>query len=277
MSLQNKIIKTLGVRSAINTKEEICKIINFLKNYLLHHKKIRSLVLGISGGQDSTLAGKLCQLAISELRNYTGRNDYKFIALRLPYGNQIDEQDCQDALSFIQPDSHISVNIKNAVLASEQSLKDAGIFLSDFLKGNEKARERMKVQYSIAGINNGIVVGTGHAAEAVTGFFTKYGDSGTDINPLFQLNKRQIKKILKNMHCPKHLYLKKPTADLEDNYPSKEDELVLGVSYNMIDDYLEGKHIDIKYTAIIEKLYLKTKHKRHLPINIFDDFKSIIA
>ncbi|MBK4775374.1 NAD(+) synthase [Candidatus Pantoea edessiphila] len=272
MSLQKKIIKTLGVQSIINTKKEIRKSIDFLKKYLICHKKIKSLILGISGGQDSTLAGKLCQLAISELRSLTGNNDYTFIALRLPYGDQIDEKDCQDALSFIQPDRCIKVNIKNAVLASQQSLRDSGVFLSDFLRGNEKARERMKVQYSIAGLNNGIVIGTDHAAEAVTGFFTKYGDAATDINPLFRLNKRQIRQILQTMCCPQHLYLKKPTADLEDNYPSKEDEEVLGISYDLIDDYLEGKNLNIEHTSIIEMLYLKTQHKRHLPITVFDNF-----
>lgn len=62
--------------------------------------------------------------------------------------------------------------------------------LSDFLKGNEKARERMKVQYSIAGTRNGIVLGTDHSAEAVTGFFIKHGDGAADLVPIFRLNKR---------------------------------------------------------------------------------------
>ncbi|PPI88793.1 NAD(+) synthase [Candidatus Pantoea edessiphila] len=272
MSLQQEIIKKLGVKPIINTKQEIRNSINFLKQYLIKHKNIKKLILGISGGQDSTLAGKLSQLAISELRKDTGRNDYIFIAIRLPYGIQLDEQDCKDSLSFIKPDRHIIVNIKNAVLASENALKDAGIIISDFVRGNEKARERMKVQYSIASMNQGIVVGTDHAAESITGFFTKYGDGGTDINPLFRLNKRQIKKMLQAIDCPQHLYLKKPTADLEDSQPAREDESVLGITYDIIDDYLEGKSLSIKNIKIIEQLYLKTHHKRHLPITIFDNF-----
>lgn len=83
---------------------------------------------------------------------------------------QADEQDCQDAIAFIQPDRVLTVNIKGAVLASEQALREAGIELSDFVRGNEKARERMKAQYSIAGMTHGVVVGTDHAAEAITGF-----------------------------------------------------------------------------------------------------------
>ncbi len=158
-------------------------------------------MLGISGGQDSTLAGKLCQMAISELREETGDDALQFIAVRLPYGVQADEQDCQDAIAFIQPDRVLTVNIKGSVLASEQALREAGIELSDFVRGNEKARERMKAQYSIAGMTKGVVVGTDHAAEAITGFFTKYGDGGTDINPLFRLNKRQGKQLLAALGC----------------------------------------------------------------------------
>ncbi|CAJ0991670.1 ammonia-dependent NAD(+) synthetase [Pantoea sp. Nvir] len=272
MSLQQEIIAALGVVPVIDAQWEIRRSIDFLKKYLKCHPLLKTLVLGISGGQDSTLAGKLSQIAISELRNETGDKVYSFIAVRLPYGVQRDEQDCQDALTFIQPDRSVVVNIKESVLTSERALKNAGIKLSDFMRGNEKARERMKAQYSIAGVTQGVVVGTNHAAEAVTGFFTKYGDGGTDINPLFRLNKRQGKILLQALGCSKNLYLKPPTADLEDGHPGLEDEVVLGVTYEVIDDYLEGKNISSETAKIIENLYLKTQHKRHPPITVFDNF-----
>ncbi|WP_336755088.1 ammonia-dependent NAD(+) synthetase [Pantoea sp. USHLN298] len=272
MSLQQEIIEALGVKPTIDADHEVRVSVDFLKAYLKRHSAIKTLVLGISGGQDSTLAGKLAQMAIGELREESGDNDYTFIAVRLPYGVQADEQDCQNALAFIQPDRSLVVNIKESVLASERALQAAGITLSDFVRGNEKARERMKAQYSIAGMTKGVVVGTDHAAEAVTGFFTKYGDGGTDINPLFRLNKRQGKQLLKQLGCPEHLYLKKPTADLEDDRPGLQDEVALGVTYEMIDDYLEGKTIDPDNAKIIEGWYQKTEHKRRPPITVFDDF-----
>ncbi|SFN40271.1 NAD+ synthase [Candidatus Pantoea varia] len=272
MSLQQEIIEALGVKPTIDADQEVRVSVDFLKAYLKRHSGLKTLVLGISGGQDSTLAGKLAQTAISELRQESGDNDYTFIAVRLPYGVQADEQDCQDALAFIKPDRSLAVNIKESVLASERALKEAGITLSDFVRGNEKARERMKAQYSIAGMTKGVVVGTDHAAEAVTGFFTKYGDGGTDINPLFRLNKRQGKQLLKHLGCPEHLYLKKPTADLEDDRPGLQDEVALGVTYEMIDDYLEGKSINPDSARIIEGWYQKTEHKRRPPITVFDDF-----
>ncbi|KFD18649.1 NAD synthetase [Tatumella ptyseos ATCC 33301] len=272
MTLQQEIIRALGVKPVIDVQQEIRTSVDFLKSYLKTYPGLKSLVLGISGGQDSTLTGKLCQTAISELRAETGDQDYCFIAVRLPYGDQADEQDCQDALHFIQPDKTLTVNIKEAVLASERALKEAGIVLSDFVKGNEKARERMKAQYSIAGMTHGVVVGTDHAAEAVTGFFTKYGDGGTDINPIFRLNKGQGKQLLKQLGCPEHLYLKHPTADLEDGRPGLQDEVALGVTYALIDAYLEGKTIAPEAAKIIEGWYLKTEHKRQPPITVFDDF-----
>lgn len=272
MALQQDIIQALGAKPAVDANEEIRRSVDFLKSYLKTNAFLKSLVLGISGGQDSTLTGKLCQMAITELRQETGDSALQFIAVRLPYGVQADEQDCQDAIAFIQPDRVLTVNIKGSVLASEQALREAGIELSDFVRGNEKARERMKAQYSIAGMNNGLVVGTDHAAEALTGFFTKYGDGGTDINPIFRMNKRQGKQLLAALGCPAHLYQKAPTADLEDDRPSLPDEAALGVTYDNIDDYLEGKKLDESTAKIIEGWYLKTEHKRRTPITVFDDF-----
>ena len=86
MSLQEDIITQLGVKPKIDAQEEIRKSIDFLKAYMKKHGFLKSYVLGISGGQDSSLAGRLAQLAIEELRHETGDNGYKFIAIRLPYG-----------------------------------------------------------------------------------------------------------------------------------------------------------------------------------------------
>ncbi|MEK3980237.1 ammonia-dependent NAD(+) synthetase [Psychrobacillus sp. FSL K6-2836] len=269
---QQEIIAALKVKPAIDVQNEIRISIDFMKDYLKKHPFLTSLVLGISGGQDSTLVGKLAQLTIDELNKELGEDKYSFIAVSLPYGVQFDETDRQDALDFINPSKRVTINIKEAVDASDKALEEAGIILSDFAKGNEKARERMKAQYSIAAMNNGIVLGTDHAAEAVTGFYTKYGDGGVDITPIFRLNKRQGKQLLKELGCPEHLYTKIPTADLEENRPALPDEVALGVTYEVIDDYLEGKTVSKESQEKIEGFYNRSMHKRHLPITIFDDF-----
>lgn len=272
MEIRKRILADMQVAETIEAQAEIRKSVDFLKAYLTKNPFLKSFVLGISGGQDSTLAGKIAQMAISELRAETGDEEYQFFAVSLPYGIQLDESDRQDALDFMQPDNRLTVNIKASVDASVAALSEAGVELSDFAKGNEKARERMKVQYAIAAMNKGVVIGTDHSAEAVTGFYTKYGDGGTDINPLFRLNKRQGKALLKELGCPEHLYLKKPTADLEDNKPALPDEVALGVTYDQIDDYLEGKTVPAEAAAKIENWFIKTEHKRHMAITIFDDF-----
>lgn len=271
-TLQKQIIEELKVKPVIDPKEEIRKTIDFLKEYARKYSFLEGFVLGISGGQDSTLVGKLAQLAVDELNEETGSNRYKFIAVRLPYGIQFDEKDTQDALDFIQPSITYRVNIKESVDASVRALKEAGISLSDFAKGNEKARERMKVQYSVAAMHHSVVLGTDHAAEAITGFYTKYGDGGADLVPIFRLNKRQGKMLLKELGCPEHLYTKVPTADLEEDRPALPDEVALGLTYDHIDDYLEGKEIPADAREKLEGYYSRSEHKRHMPITIFDDF-----
>ncbi|MYV16224.1 ammonia-dependent NAD(+) synthetase [Furfurilactobacillus milii] len=269
---QAEIIKALGVSADFDAEQEIRKSVEFLKDYLKKNTFLRALVLGISGGQDSTLAGKLSQMAIAEMRQETGDDQYQFIAVRLPYGEQADESDAMDAITFMEADKVMRVNVQAAVDADVAAVETNGLTVSDFNKGNIKARERMVAQYTIAGEVHGAVVGTDHAAEAVTGFYTKYGDGGTDIDPLYRLDKRQGKAMLKVLNAPEHLYLKVPTADLEDNRPALPDEVALGVTYDDIDNYLEGKTIKDADADKIENWYNKTMHKRHMPITIFDNF-----
>lgn len=272
MTLQEEIIKELKVRPSIDAQEEIIKRIAFLKQYLIA-SNMKGYVLGISGGQDSTLAGKLVQMAIDELNKEEGRKKYAFYALRLPYGKQFDEQDAQDALKFIQPDYAFTIDIRPAVDAAYETFcQTIGTPLSDFNKGNLKARERMKVQYDVAAHFQCLVAGTQHAAEMVTGFFTKHGDGACDVSPLFGLTKRQGTMLLKELGCPPHLYTKVPTADLEEKRPGLPDEVALGVKYEDIDDYLEGKTVPDEVRQRIEHLYKISRHKRFMPPTIYDDW-----
>src|SRR5699024_5737637 len=162
--LQEQIIAQLKVQPKIDPQTEIRRSIDFLKEYLQKHSFLKTLVLGISGGQDSTLAGILCEQEVSELRDQTGDQDYRFIAVRLPYGDQADEQDALDAIDFMQADQTVRIDIKDSSDAMVAAVEANQLTVSDFNKGNIKARARMIAQYAVAGACSGTVVGTDHAA-----------------------------------------------------------------------------------------------------------------
>lgn len=270
--LQAEIIADLKTQPTIDPKAEIRRSVDFLKDYLKKNTFLKTYVLGISGGQDSTLVGALAEQVVREMRAETGDETYQFIAVRLPYGEQADESDAMAAIDFMQADQVRRVNIKASVDAMVQALAETEVTVSDFNKGNIKARVRMIAQYGIAGEMKGAVLGTDHSAESITGFYTKFGDGGADLVPIFRLDKRQGKAMLAELKAPKHLYEKIPTADLEEDRPALPDELALGVTYNQIDDYLEGREVAEEAATKIEKWYQKTAHKRHLPITVFDTF-----
>jgi NAD+ synthase len=271
------IIDEMRVLPSIDPESEINRRVNFIKQQI-STSGCKSLVLGISGGVDSFTCGRLAQLAAQQLRHETGNDDYQFYAVRLPYGTQKDEQDAQISLDAIAADNVLTVNIQAATDAVNQqvcdTLEQAKESLTqeaiDFAKGNVKARVRMTSQYQIAGLVNGLVLGTDHSAENITGFYTKHGDGACDLAPLFGLSKRQVRLLAKTMGAPDSITYKTPTADLECLSPQKEDEAVLGLSYDVIDDFLEGKEISAENEKRLIEIYTKTQHKR-LPIaTIYD-------
>lgn len=272
MSIQAEIIAALKVQASIEPAEEVERSIRLMMDYLIANPGLSTLVLGISGGQDSTLVGRLAQMAVERLREETGEERYRFIAIRLPYGEQVDEADAQKAFDFIQPDERMVINIKAATDAMEAAILANDLVISDYNKGNIKARQRMVAQYAVAGARQGVVLGTDHAAESVTGFFTKFGDGAADLMPIWRLTKGQGRQLLAYLGAPEALYLKVPTADLEADRPMLADEEALGVSYEAIDAYLRGEDVSPADRARIEDWYLKSAHKRHLPITVFDTF-----
>ncbi|MEU7766965.1 ammonia-dependent NAD(+) synthetase [Nocardia sp. NPDC049190] len=270
-NLREQIITELGVQPSIEPKTEVRRRIDFLKDYL-DSAPARGFVLGISGGQDSALTGRLCQLAVEELR--ADGKDAIFLAVRLPYGVQADEADARIALEFVQPDRSVAVNVRPGAdaLAAEAASSLQVDKLRDFVRGNIKARERMVIQYALAGQENLLVVGTDHAAEAVTGFFTKFGDGGVDLTPLTGLTKRQGAALLQELGAPASIWSKVPTADLEDDRPALPDEEALGLRYSEIDDYLEGEDVTPEVAATIESIFLNTRHKRTVPVTPLDNW-----
>ncbi|HCH5061926.1 TPA: ammonia-dependent NAD(+) synthetase [Vibrio parahaemolyticus] len=276
--MEQSIHDEMRVLPSIDPHFEIERRIAFIKRKL-QEAGCKSLVLGISGGVDSTTLGRLAQLAVDQLNEETGSNDYQFIAVRLPYGEQKDEDEAQLALSFIKPTHSISVNIKQGVdgmhAASNIALEGTGLMPEDaakvdFVKGNVKARARMIAQYEIAGYVGGLVLGTDHSAENITGFYTKFGDGACDLAPLFGLNKRQVREVAATLGAPEVLVKKVPTADLEELAPQKADEDALNLTYEQIDDFLEGKPVSQQVVDRLVSIYKATQHKRQPIPTIYD-------
>lgn len=275
--MKDLIIKEMQVLPQIDPAHEVERRVAFIKQQLVS-SGLNTLVLGISGGIDSCTLGRLAQLAINEL-NQTGSH-YQFVAVRLPYGEQADEDDAQQSIDFIQPSLQVTANVQAAADAIHNTARAAldaatnSFAISDshddFVKGNAKARARMTIQYDLAGLTNGLVLGTDHSAENITGFYTKYGDGACDLAPLFGLSKRQVRQVAAFLGAPQHIISKAPTADLETLNPQLADEASLGLSYDQIDDFLEGKSEDRNADEKLIGIYLKTQHKR-IPIpTIYD-------
>ncbi|WP_312918104.1 ammonia-dependent NAD(+) synthetase [Kocuria sp.] len=266
--LQAQIIAELGVSPQIDPEREAQRRVDFLSDYL-KATHTAGFVLGISGGVDSTLAGRLAQLAVEKLREDEIKAE--FVAMRLPHGIQHDEADAQAALEFIQPDRVITYDVAPAVRSFESAYGAAtGEQLTDFTRGNTKARVRMTAQYAVGGDHNLLVIGTDHAAESVTGFFTKFGDGGADVLPLGGLNKRQNRQVLAYLGASEQLVGKAPTADLLDENPGRTDEDELGLRYDDIDDFLEGKDVPEEIAEKLEQTFLRTRHKRTVPVTPAD-------
>ncbi|GAA1955835.1 ammonia-dependent NAD(+) synthetase [Amycolatopsis minnesotensis] len=263
--LQELIIDELGVPAGFAAAAEVEARIGFLVERL-KSSNTKALVLGISGGVDSSTTGRLCQLAAERVRAAGGKAT--FVAMRLPYGVQADEDDAQRALAFIEPDETLTVDVKPASDAMLDSVKNSGVDFAgreDFLHGNIKARQRMIAQYAVAGAHGGLVVGTDHAAEAVMGFFTKYGDGACDLTPLSGLTKRRVRAVAAELGAPDGVVHKVPTADLESNSPGLPDEQAFGITYEDIDDFLEGNEVDGKVYETIISWHRRTAHKRAVP------------
>ncbi|MFZ5943308.1 MAG: NAD(+) synthase [Bacillota bacterium] len=218
----------------------------------------KGLLVGVSGGVDSALCSFLIKKAFPE----------NSLGIILPCDSN--PQDREDGLKVVKTcgleyleiklcDVHADLysNIEKSI-----SLLNKDNINLKLARANLKARLRMSTLYGVANALNYLVVGTDNAAETFTGYFTKYGDGGVDILPITNLNKREVRKWAEVIGVPKEIIEKAPSAGL---WIDQTDEKEMGTTYEMIDDYLEGKEIPEKDRLIIERLHRVSQHKRELP------------
>ena len=236
-------------------EEIIAKITNWLKEET-KLANAKGLLVGVSGGLDSAVVANLIKLAFPD--NSLG------VVMPLK-SNPIDLFDAQEVVQAaginnitidLTEGHHEMIKGINSVLTEKGLFNESADKISD---ANLRARLRMSTLYTIASQMNYLVVGTDNAAEWYTGYFTKYGDGGVDIQPIIQLTKQEVRDMARLLRVPSSVIEKNPSADL---WEGQTDEDEMGTSYDHIDAYLEGKPIPDKDNAIIQKMHQRTEHKR---------------
>jgi len=233
------------------------KIINWIRRKV-KEAGAKGIVVGLSGGVDSSLVAILAKKAV-------GKN--RLLCLLLPCGGAVaDRRDAELLLKTFKL-KYREVNLKPIHSYLCRILPAANRITA----GNLKARLRMLVLYYFANKLNYLVAGTGNKSELMMGYFTKYGDGGADILPLGSLLKREVRQLAKKMGVPEKIINKLPTAGL---WSGQTDEGEMGITYRELDDILFRLELRKRQVSSrqkvkrVKKLIKSSWHKRN-PAVIF--------
>ena len=233
---------------------EVSKKVIFIKDWIINYvnsmpKKAQSLVIGISGGIDSSVTSTLCAM--------TG---LKTIVLTMP----IKQKDSQHDLSLKHQEwlkkkyNNVEAHIVSLDKLFDSFKSSLSKFDNEHGMANSRARLRMATLYQVAASNNGIVVGTGNKVEDFgVGFYTKYGDGGVDISPIADCNKTEVWELGKELGILKEIIDAPPTDGLWDD--GRTDEGQLGFSYKDLEDAM--KNPDSPHKTEYEKIRKQNLHK----------------
>ena len=259
--------------SNIDIEKKLDEIIVWMNEYA-KKTNCRGVVLGLSGGKDSTVVAMLCQMVF-------GSN---LVALLMPNGEQKDITDSVEIAETLGL-NHKIVNIETAYdlvgcVIENRFIKDYGWQdncdkLTDKAKTNIPPRIRMTTLYAVAQTLGYRVVGTGNRSEAYVGWFTKWGDGANDFNPIAHLTCSEVKALGRVLAGRLGLgndfverFIDKPPAD---GLTGKTDEDNLGFTYDELDNYIlngvRGENVDK-----IEYMHFISEHKRRMPYTIKDEF-----
>ncbi len=247
-------------------KEENIPVIHSFIKQKVEEVGAKGILIGLSGGLDSAVVTKLCADAIGPER---------VLVLIMPE-TATPQKDIQDALSLANELKvpYRVIDITETVAAFTDLLSP--IELDRTTLGNIKARCRMILLYTHSNLENSIVMGTSNKSELLCGYFTKFGDGGSDFSPIGDLYKSQIKDLARAIEIPENLIEKPPSAGLAEG---QTDEKELGISYADLDRILLGIELKQKPEIISQKtgielsevnrisdLVEKNVHKRKMPL-----------
>ena len=231
---------------------EIRERVAFIKN-LLAEAHADGIVYGNSGGKDCTLVGALCKLACdntvgvimpcSSNRNYGSDRD-DAIAAGKTFGIE------QRTVDLTPVREQLLTSLRGVTEPNAQALT------------NMAPRLRMTTLYAIAAAENRMVAGTGNKCEIFMGYFTKWGDGGSDFNPIADLTVEEVYALLGYLGAPDNIIKKAPSAGL---YEGQTDEDDMGVTYAEVADYMAGKDVKETSRLIIERYHRVSEHKRKMP------------
>lgn len=225
--------------------------VNWIKD-LIKHSNSQGIVVGLSGGKDSAVVASLCRIATPNLLGVLAPCESS-LAIDKEYALLMANQLQIKTITVDLTDVYYTL-----VSKIEEALNSS---LSDIAKANIKPRVRMTNLYAISQNQNYLVAGTGNLSEIYTGYFTKWGDSGVDFNPISDLTVKEVIALGKFLNVPELILQRKPSAGL---WEGQIDEDELGITYEVIDRYLiEGIASKNDLNRIMH-LHNKTEHKRHL-------------
>lgn len=238
-------------------RQEIEKLTSWIKNFVDVEVGANGVVIGLSGGIDSTVVASLAVKALGKDRVY---------GVIMPcLSNPKDEEDGK-AIAGILGINYCVIGLeamRNTILSQ--------ISVSRLTDANIRARFRMVILYALAGERNNIVIGTGNKSELLTGYFTKYGDGGVDCEPIGDFYKTEVWELAKALgNIPQYLIDRIPSAGL---WEGQTDEGDLGMSYvqfdNILQNITEGKPLrdDITQDQYlrVKVLWGTSEHKRKTP------------
>ncbi len=231
-------------------------ILKFIRDFV----KNKNVVVGVSGGIDSSIVLKLCVDALESDR---------VIAVHMP-DEITPEEDTEDVKSLTH-----ELNVDLRVIPIDDTVKNFVEKMKvkrENAIANLKARIRMLILYSIANEEDRLVAGTSNKSEILVGYFTKYGDGASDFMPIGDLYKTQVYMLAEKIGMPQRIIKKKPSANL---LPGQYDEEEMGVSYELLDKILYGMELGLnegeisRYTGAslqivrkVLKMHTSSRHKR---------------
>jgi len=231
------------------------KLIQWIKDKA-NEAGVKGLVMGLSGGLDSSVVAVLCKNAFP----------LSTLALIMPcYTLKKDIEDAQRISEKFNIDYKIIdlseiYNLFISILGKEEKEEEESLRLA---QANIKSRLRMITLYYFANKLHYLVVGTGNKTELMVGYFTKYGDGGVDILPLGNLLKTQVKELARYLGIPQKIINKIPSGGL---WEGQTDEGEMGISYQDLDNYLaSGKLDNLEILKKIQDRILWNNHKRRMP------------